>query len=141
MRLPTLILICWFIPFTSSAETDPVLEAIQEFMEFAAYSEGAISPDQLMGLGLSTFIIVDTRQSKQFSSEHLPGAVNIEWREVIARRAEIPKDRPVVLYCDTGLLSSKAHFALRLLGYENVKVLYGGINNWRVYVGLDAARH
>jgi rhodanese-related sulfurtransferase len=107
-------------------------------MEFAEYSAGAISPDQLMSIGLPAFVIVDTRQKKQFETGHLPGAVNIEWREVVARRDEIPNDRSVVLYCDTGLLSSKAQFSLSLLGYENVKVLYGGINNWRVTLGLQA---
>ncbi len=131
MPLPALLLLLLITPLSGRAENDPVLEALQEIMEFAEYSAGAISPDQLKSIGLAAFVVVDTRQKKHFATEHLPGAVNIEWREIVARRDEIPNDQPVVLYCDTGLLSSKAQFALSLLGYENVKVLYGGINNWR----------
>jgi rhodanese-related sulfurtransferase len=43
----------------------------------------------------------------------------------------LPKDRLIVLYCDTGILSSKAHFALRLVGYEQVKVLFNGYEGWK----------
>jgi len=42
-------------------------------------------------------------------------------------RAELPKDRMVVMYCNSGSLSAQAVFALRLLGYDNVKVLQDGI--------------
>jgi rhodanese-related sulfurtransferase len=52
--------------------------------------------------------------------------VNIEWRQIPARRDEIPTDKPVVLYCETGLLSSKAQFALRVAGRDYVMVLQGG---------------
>jgi rhodanese-related sulfurtransferase len=128
--------LCLFLPLLAWAENDPLRDALQEFMEFADYSEGAITAEQLNNLGLHTFLLIDTRMADQFATFHLPGAVHIEWREVIARQDEIPIDRPVLLYCDTGLLSSKAHFALRLLGYDKVKVLFGGLNGWKLHQGL-----
>ena len=48
-------------------------------------------------------------------------------------------DKTVVLYCDTGLLSAKAHLVLRLAGYENVKVLQGGYLMWSQEQGSKEA--
>ena len=52
---------------------------------------------------------------------------------------EAPKDKPVLLYCNTGTLSAQAGFALRLAGYENVRILQGGFAEWKAKGGLDAA--
>jgi len=107
-----------------------VLEAVQDYFEFAEYSDGSISSDQLASVDAERVVFIDTRTESQFETGHIPGAVHIEWREVLARRSEIPRDRTVVLYCETGLLSSRAHMALRLAGFENVKVLLGGYQEW-----------
>ncbi|HHT00792.1 MAG TPA: rhodanese-like domain-containing protein, partial [Thiomicrospira sp.] len=53
------------------------------------------------------------------------------WRELLSRKDEVPTDKTVVVYCDTGLLSSKAHFALSVAGFENVRVLFGGYLKWQ----------
>lgn len=113
-----------------TADDNPAIDAIQEYMEFAEYSDGAISTAQLVSVGAGEILFIDTRSSDQYASGHIPDARNIEWREVLARKQEIPTDKTVVLYCDTGLLSAKAHLALRLAGYENVKVLLGGYLAW-----------
>jgi rhodanese-related sulfurtransferase len=110
---------------------DYLLETMQDYLQFAAYSEGSLSPKQLQEVGLESFYLVDSRRPADYQADHLPGAVNIEWREILERKSELPEDRPVLLYCETGLLSSRAHFALRLSGFENVKVLLGGLNQWR----------
>jgi rhodanese-related sulfurtransferase len=136
MRVNKLILLCTFLSSAVWADNSQVREALQEYLEFAEYTEGAISPEQIIDVGLKSFFIVDTRLQSQFDKEHLPGAVNIEWRQIVSRHEEIPHDQPVVLYCDTGLLSSRAQFALRLLGRENVKVLFGGLNEWKMHQGL-----
>jgi len=52
-----------------------------------------------------------------------------EWRE----------DKAVLIYCNTGTLSAQAGFALRLAGYENVRILQGGFAEWKSKGGLDAA--
>ena len=96
------------------ADDNPAVDAIQEYMEFADYSDGAISTAQLASVGVGEILFIDTRSPDQYESGHVPDARNIEWREVLTRKEEIPMDKTVVLYCDTGLLSAKAHLALRL---------------------------
>jgi len=122
------------------ADDNPAIDAIQEYMEFAEYSDGAISTAQLASVGAGEILFIDTRSHDQYDSGHIPDARNIEWREVLARKDEIPADKTVVLYCDTGLLSAKAHLALRLAGYENVKVLQGGYLMWNREQGSKEAQ-
>jgi len=114
---------------SATPETDSVLSAIDEYFDFAEYSEGTISLEQITD-DMHRFHIVDTRGAKQFQESHIEGAVNIEWRQIISRRHELPLDKPVLLYCDTGLLASRAQLALRLSGHENISVLWGGYIIW-----------
>jgi rhodanese-related sulfurtransferase len=110
---------------------NPAVEAMQEYMDFANYEAGIIVPEQLTEAIFPSVLFVDTRDSRQFEAGTIPGAVNIEWREVLARRNEIPTDRKVVLFCNTGSLSSQALFALRVAGVDNVLVLQTGFNGWK----------
>jgi len=118
------------LPVMGIAAEDPALEAIQEYLEFAEFSDGAITPEQLDSIDGKDIQFVDARTAESFAAGHMPGAMNIEWRQILERQDEIPTDKPVVLYCDTGLSSSKAYFILRLAGRDNVKVLRGGYLNW-----------
>ncbi|MEQ1660857.1 MAG: rhodanese-like domain-containing protein, partial [Hylemonella sp.] len=51
-----------------------------------------------------------------------------------------PKDKPVLIYCNQGTLSAQAGLALRLAGYENVRILQGGMSEWKAKGGFDAAQ-
>ena len=113
---------------------------MQEYLDFAEYSEGSIPIEQLASIDSQNIYFIDARNKGQFNEGHIQGAVNIEWRQILARRDEIPTDKPVVLYCETGLLSSKAHFALRVTGRENVKVLWGGYLMWSARQSFEEAQ-
>ena len=82
--------------------------------------------------------VLDVRDAGQFGKEHIPGAVNIEWRKVFAERAKLPKDRTILAYCNTGSFSAQAAMALRMAGYENVRILHGGFSEWKARGGFDA---
>ena len=120
---------------------ESVIEAMREYMEFAEYAEGTISRDQLASVDEKDIFFDDTRSEEQFGAGHIPGARHIEWREILARRDEIPMDVPVVLYCETGILSSKAQFALSVAGRDNVKVLWGGYLMWSARRNVEDARN
>jgi rhodanese-related sulfurtransferase len=85
------------------------------------------------------FLVIDARDAGQFAREHIPGAINMEWRSVLARRSEIPKDKPVLLYCNTGSLSAQAGFALRVAGWDRVRILQGGLEAWKNQAGREGA--
>jgi 3-mercaptopyruvate sulfurtransferase SseA len=67
------------------------------------------------------------------------GAVSIDWRRVLAKRNTIPQHKPVLIYCNTGSLSAQTGFALRVAGWDNVKILQGGLEEWKSQGGFDAS--
>lgn len=84
-------------------------------------------------------MVIDTRDAAQYAKEHIPGAIHIDWRQVLAQRATIPRDKPVLVYCNSGSLSAQAGFALRVAGLENVRILQGGFDEWKAKGGFDAS--
>jgi rhodanese-related sulfurtransferase len=121
-----------------SQENPAVFDALSGYMDFTEYSSSLIWPEQIPKEDWGKIFIVDARDADQYAKEHIPGAINIEWRQAVARRSEIPKDRMVVMYCNSGSLSAQAVFALRVLGYDNVKVLQDGIEGWKAKGGFEA---
>ena len=81
---------------------EAALEAMQEYMEFSNYEAGIIVPQQITREIFDSVLFVDTRDAAQFEEGTIPGAVNIEWREVLGRIDEIPEDKKVILFCNTG---------------------------------------
>lgn len=125
-------------PLASADENPVVVDALAGYLDFAEYGSSLIWPEQIPAEDWQKVFIVDARDPAQYAKEHIPGAVNIEWRQAVARRAELPQDRMVVVYCNSGSLSAQAVFALRLLGHDNVKVLQDGLEGWKKKGGFDA---
>lgn len=121
------------------AEDKAVVDAMEAYLDFVDYGGATIFPEQIPKDDWKKFFVIDARDAVQFSKEHIPGAINLEWRRVLSERGHIPKDKPVLLYCNTGSLSAQAGFALRVAGYDNVRILQGGFAEWKAKGGLDAA--
>lgn len=114
-----------------AAAENPAVRAMQEYLEFAPYEAGIIVPQQLSKDVFDSVVFIDARDAAQFAKGTIPGARHVEWREVLTRIGDIPKDRRVILFCNTGSLSAQAAFALRVAGRDNVLVLQTGIDGWR----------
>ncbi|MBI3780413.1 MAG: sulfurtransferase [candidate division NC10 bacterium] len=95
-------------------------------------------------LGKPNLALVDARSPKEFRGEdvrakrggHIPGAANIEWTQNLTadktfksadellnlyEKAGVTKDKTTVTYCQTMHRASLSYFALRLLGYPDVR--------------------
>ena len=120
-------------------ENNEAVKAMEEYLAFVDYGGGAISSEQIPKEDWKRFYVIDARNKEQFDKEHIPGAMNLEWRLVLEKRASIPKDKPVLIYCNSGSLSAQAGFALRVAGYENVRIIQGGFAEWKRKGGFDAA--
>lgn len=142
LRLTTAVLLAlplFAMPLPAAAQDKAVVDALESYMDFVDYGGATIFPEQIPKDEWKKFFVIDARDKDQFNKEHIPGAVNIEWRRTMAERNRIPKDKPVLVYCNTGSLSAQSGLALRLAGYENVRILQGGFAEWKAKGGLDAA--
>lgn len=110
---------------------ESAIDAMQEYLMFQDYESGIIVPQQIDQTVFETALFVDTRDADQFAEATIPGAINIEWREVLDRIDEIPEDRMTILFCNTGSLSAQAAFALRVAGRSNVVVMQTGFRGWQ----------
>lgn len=145
MRLRTLALAAataGSLLLASAAHADNKAIATDEmeaYLEFVDYGGGVIFAEQIPKDEWPKMVVIDARDPAQFAKGHIPGAINMDWRQVLAKRNTIPKNKPVLIYCNTGSLSAQAGFALRVAGWDNVRILQGGMEEWKAKGGFDAA--
>jgi len=75
-------------------------------------------------------LLVDVRERSEWSAGHAPGAVHIPYEELRERTHELPVDRPIVVYCASGVRSNLAASLLESSGRE-VANMRGGFTAWR----------
>lgn len=86
-------------------------------------------------------LVVDVRSASEYSSDHIPGALHIPFYSIgtgLGDRA-IPKEKPVILYCEHGPRAGLAGISLYLHGYGSVFSLDGQMQGWRAN-GLPLAK-
>lgn len=126
-------------PLAAHAQADtPTIQALEGYFEFADANAGTLLPEQIPAEDYKKFHVLDVRDAAQYAKDHVPGAVNIEWRQVFAQRARLPRDKTVLVYCNTSSFAAQVAMALRMDGFENVRLLYGGYNEWKQRGGLQA---
>lgn len=78
-------------------------------------------------------MVIDTRSATEYSNGHLKGATNIPLSEFNSKLDELAsdKDKPVLVYCNSGNTATRAVRALKRAGFEQVNNLEGGIQAWR----------
>ena len=83
--------------------------------------------------GAPNLVIVDARYRETFALEHLPGAINLPWREIDeSTTAHLSRDAEYVVYCWNASCHASTKTAGRLesLGFR-VKELHGGLQVWK----------
>ena len=94
----------------------------------------------------SDAVLVDTRSPEEFAAGHIPGAVNLDWIDLVddetrgiksAAELEpllagkgITPGKRVVLYCNTARRISHTYVVLRSLGYEDLGFYEGSLTEW-----------
>lgn len=75
-------------------------------------------------------ILLDVRDPAEFESMRLPGSDLIPLSDLRGRISELPKNREIVIICRAGLRAYEAARILKGEGYNNVKVMEGGVLAW-----------
>lgn len=74
---------------------------------------------------------LDVRTKGEYKSNHIRGFENIAVDGLAANLRKIPKDKEIVVICQSGGRSSMACNLLKKNGYEKVTNVIGGMNNWK----------
>jgi thiosulfate/3-mercaptopyruvate sulfurtransferase len=126
---------------TEPAETEPTT------YEAAFETSGPLIPMAAVREAVeSDAVLVDTREPREHEEGHIPGAVQVDWRELVdpetrglrpddelratLSEREITPDRRVVLYCNTARRISHTYLVLRHLGFEDVAFYEGSLTEW-----------
>ena len=75
-------------------------------------------------------VVIDIRGISEHEEGHIPGAWNIHTGHLVDHLAEIPKDKTVVLSCQTGVRSSLGVSILEREGFTNIVNFPKGFDGW-----------
>lgn len=109
---------------------------------------------------MSGAILLDSREEKRYLgleepidpvAGHIPGAVNYPWQGVtdsrglaldaLAQRArwkDLDDDRPLVVYCGSGVTACVNLLSLELAGRTGARLYAGSWSDWCSYLETDA---
>ena len=75
-------------------------------------------------------LLIDVREPEEFALGHIPGAVNLPQADLATRLSEIPRDRPILTICQSGMRSLRSAQFLRQEGFQDVATVGGGTRAW-----------
>lgn len=119
-RQPLVAVLCLCILLMACQASPPSTDAIApQFL--AAQLSAAQAP-----------LILDVRSQSEYAAGHIPGALNIPFREIPSRISELAgvKGSEIVVYCEVGVRASIAELTLRQAGFK-VRHLAGHMQRWR----------
>ncbi|MDQ6875653.1 MAG: adenylyltransferase/sulfurtransferase MoeZ [Actinomycetota bacterium] len=122
---------------------NPTITGLIDYEEFCGTVSGAAAEAaqgstitaaelaDLLGRGEPVHL-VDVREPAEWEIVRIPGAVLIPKDEIMSGRAlaGLPQDKPVVLYCKTGVRSAEALAALKSAGFRDARHVQGGVTAW-----------
>jgi NADPH-dependent 2,4-dienoyl-CoA reductase/sulfur reductase-like enzyme/rhodanese-related sulfurtransferase len=88
-----------------------------------------IHPLELIDLDPKTVTILDVRTESEYENVHINGVLHIPVDELRERFDEVPREVPVIVYCEAGV---RSYYAYRILVQRGFKIsnLSGGMKNY-----------
>lgn len=94
--------------------------------EVAAATDPSAAPDPA-----TRPLLVDVREPDEFATARIDGVVLMPISQFVARHAELPKDRPLLMLCAAGSRSTSATMYLLQAGWTDVRNVTGGMMGWQ----------
>ncbi|HOB65509.1 rhodanese-like domain-containing protein [Ottowia sp.] len=93
--------------------------------------EGSTTLDEARRLHESgAAVLIDLREPDEHATGVAAGARLLPLSQLSRRAAEIPRNQPVLLICNTQNRSRRAHQALKDAGWSNLRYVHGGMSEW-----------
>ena len=77
------------------------------------------------------FFLLDVRKIDDRRKGYIKGSHHIYVGELPGKMDEVPRDRPVVVYCDSGYKSTIACSYLKKNGYTELSTVLGSMTAWK----------
>ncbi|ALN63971.1 rhodanese-like domain protein [Lysobacter antibioticus] len=106
--------------------------ALQHFQSQFAFETDCWDTHEALQSGAPGFVLIDARSPALYAKGHLPGAISLPHRKIIASKmGAYPPSTLFVVYCAGPHCNGAARAAVRLaqLGLA-VKLMAGGITGW-----------
>ena len=112
--------LCYAPPYSSAKDPVNILGMAAENLLFGLFKPAYYED-------IEGAFVIDVRTPDMYSSNNIKGAINIPLAELRKRYSEIPKDKKVILICNTGYTSYLASRILIQKGFNNVYSFMAGI--------------
>jgi rhodanese-related sulfurtransferase len=98
-----------------------------------ASSFASISAQDLIRLMNQGALVLDIRKQDEYAQGHVNGAKHLSSDQILTAGDSFKrfKDKPVVVYCDSGSLAAAAVRQLNAQGFTKAFSLRGGLAAWR----------
>lgn len=120
-------------PLLASGAVLLVIAALVVEFRYRRGAAVAVGPSDAVRLINSGALVVDVRAADAHAAGHIIDARHIPQAELAAQADSLKKyrEKPVLLYCDTGATSGAAAATLKALGFTKVVNLRGGLAAWK----------
>jgi rhodanese-related sulfurtransferase len=98
-----------------------------------AVTQASVSTQDLIRLMNQGALVLDIRKPDQFAAGHVNGAKQLPSDQILTAGDTFKrfKEKPVVVYCDSGSLAAAAVRQLQAQGFTKAFTLRGGFAAWR----------
>jgi rhodanese-related sulfurtransferase len=93
---------------------------------------GVSAADAVQLINRQRGVLIDVSEPAEYAAAHPVGAKSVPLASLETSK-DLPKNKalPLVVVCATGSRATRATAVLKKLGFENAKVLSGGLAAWR----------
>ncbi len=116
--------LCYAPPYSSAKDPVNILGMVSDNI-----LKGFLKPAYFEDLKSS--YLIDIRPEISYKTNTIPNAINLPINEIRNRIDEIPKDKKVILFCNTGYTSYCASRILIQKGFNNVYSFMGGLEFYK----------
>ena len=106
------------------------LRSLESRAELMAATERVSAPLAAERLAAGEAVAVDVRTAAEREQKFVAGSISIPLNHLAERIDDLPKDRPLLVYCAGGYRSSIAASLLQQRGFTNVSEIAGGLAAW-----------
>jgi len=106
------------------------LRSLESRPDLTTSTERLSAPVAAARLADNAPVVVDVRTPQERDEKRVAGSLGIPLNHLAERMDEIPKNRPVVVYCAAGYRSSIAASMLQQNGFAKVSEIAGGMTAW-----------